>query len=239
MAETVEGKVVVVTGSGGGIGRAICEVFYRSGARVVPLYRKRREYTALLKNGTIGKESSGFQIDVTREEEITRVVERVCRDFGTIDVLINNAGVGYFDAIDSIKSSEWKEMVDVNLSATFFLTREAVKVMKGRGGGVIINITSLAGVKGYPKCSAYGATKAGVIGLTRSLAEELIPYGIRAVAICPGSVDTSFQDKIPKIVPREKMLSPEDIARTALFVPSLPKRAMVEYIVIRPRVSVE
>jgi NAD(P)-dependent dehydrogenase (short-subunit alcohol dehydrogenase family) len=236
MVEMIEGKVVVVTGSGGGIGKAICSLFHRSGARVVPLYRDRKEYNSLKKDGVVGKESYGFQIDLTRESVIMDVVGQICRDFGKIDVLINNAGVGYFGPIDSIKTSEWKEMLEVNLSGTFLLTREAVKGMKDRGGGAIINITSLAGVTGYPKCSAYGATKAGVIGLTRSLSRELIPHGIRVVAICPGSVDTSFQDNIPKIIPREKMLSPEDVARTALFVASLPKRAMIEEIIIRPRV---
>lgn len=236
VAETIEGKVVVVTGSGGGVGADICRIFHQAGARVVPLYRERREYNSLLRDGKIGKESTGFQIDVTCEEEIKEVVGQICRDFGTIDVLINNAGVGHFGTIDSIESAEWMEMVDVNLTGNFLLTRETVRVMKERGDGVIINIASLAGVEGYPKCSAYGATKAGVIGLTRGLAKELIPHGIRVVAICPGSVDTSFQDNIPKIIPREKMLSPEDVAKTALFVAGLPKRAMIEDIVIRPRV---
>ncbi len=225
-----------MTGSGGGIGREICRVFKEANATVVPFYRDSAELKVLRRNGTIRKGESGVKIDVTREEEIDRATEQVCRDYGTIDILINNAGVGYFGPIDAIETYQWREMIDVNLSATFLLIRSVVSVMKERGGGVIINIASLTGLKGYPKCSAYGATKAGVVGLTRGLAEELIPYGIRVVAICPGSVDTPFQDNIPKLLPREKMLKPEDVARTALFVATLPERAMIEEVVIRPRV---
>jgi NAD(P)-dependent dehydrogenase (short-subunit alcohol dehydrogenase family) len=236
VAETIEGKVVIVTGSGGGIGSAICRVFKEANATVVPFYRDSTEFNELRKKGAIREGEAGVKIDVTREEEIDGAIERVCRDYGTIDILINNAGVGFFGPIDTIESIQWKEMVDVNLTATFLLTRSVVGVMKERGDGVIINIASLTGLKGYPKCSAYGATKAGVIGLTRSLAEELIPHGIHVVAICPGSVDTPFQDNIPKLLPREKMLKPEDVARTALFVATLPERAMIEDVVIRPRV---
>lgn len=236
MAETIEGKVVIVTGSGGGIGSEICRVFKEANATVVPFYRDGAELNALRKKGAIREGENGVKIDITREEEIDGAIERVCRDYGTIDILINNAGVGFFGPIDTIESTQWKEMVDVNLTATFLLTRSVVGVMKERGGGVIINIASLTGLKGYPKCSAYGATKAGVIGLTRGLAEELIPHDIYVVAICPGSVDTPFQDNIPKLLPREKMLKPEDVARTALFVATLPERAMIEDVVIRPRV---
>ncbi len=236
MAEMIEGKVVIVTGSGGGIGSEICRVFNEANATVVPFYRDGAELNALRKKGAIREGENGVKIDITREEEIDGAIERVCRDYGTIDILINNAGVGFFGPIDTIESTQWKEMVDVNLTATFLLTRSVVGVMKERGGGVIINIASLTGLKGYPKCSAYGATKAGVIGLTRGLAEELIPHGIHVVAICPGSVDTPFQDNIPKLLPREKMLKPEDVARTALFVATLPERAMIEDVVIRPRV---
>lgn len=236
MAETIEGKIVIVTGSGGGIGSAVCRLFKEENATVVPFYRDEAELSALRRSGAIRKDESGVKIDITREEEIESAIARICRDFGTIDIVINNAGVGFFGPIDTIEASQWEEMVRVNLTGTFLLTRSVVRVMKERGDGVIINIASLTGLKGYPKCSAYGATKAGIVGLTRGLAEELIPYGIRVVAICPGSVDTPFQDNIPKLIPREKMLKPEDVARTALFVATLPRRAMIEDVVIRPRV---
>jgi len=234
VADPVEGKVVVIAGAGGGIGRAVCREFHESGARVIALYRRPRELAALRGDGSVEEGPFGYRVDLAREEEIRLAVSRVCRDHGTIDVLVNCAGVGYFAKIDSIKTCEWDEMVAVNLRGAFLLTREVVAVMKENGGGVIIHIASLAGLKGYPKCSAYGATKAGVIGLSRCLAEELIPYGIRVAAICPGSVDSPFQDRIPKVIPREKMILTEDVARSALFVASMPARALVEDIVIRP-----
>jgi NAD(P)-dependent dehydrogenase (short-subunit alcohol dehydrogenase family) len=236
IVETIESRVVVVTGAGGGIGGAVCRVFHETGAVVVALFREQKEYTTLRKDKVFRERLSGIKVDVTREEEIAKAVTKIRRDHGTIDVLVNCAGVGYFGPIETLETTNWKEMVDVNLSGTFLMTREVVKVMKAGGGGMIINIASLAGLKGYPKCSGYGATKAGIIGLSRSLAEELIPNGIRVVAICPGSVDTPFQDNIPKIIPREKMIQPEDVARTALFVADLPERAMIEDVVIRPRV---
>ena len=235
VTDTIDGKVVIVTGSAGGIGTALCRVFGEAKATVVPFCRDAAQGRALRKGGAIGAGVSAIEVDLTRGEEIEGAIDRVRRDFGAIDVLINNAGVGYFAPIDSIETSQWQEMVDVNLSGTFFLTRAVVGVMKERGGGVVINIASLTGIEGYPKCSAYGATKAGVIGLTRGLAKELIPHGIRVVAICPGSVDTPFQDNIPKLLPREKMLKPEDVARTALFVATLPESAMIGEVVIRPR----
>ncbi len=234
MNNRIEGRVTVVTGAGGGIGRAVCRLFHESGALVVALYRERKEFSALRKDGAFGEGLYGIRVDVTREEDIRGAVGTIRADHGTIDILVNCAGIGFFGPIEKLDTAKWKEMVDINLSGTFLMTREALGAMKD--GGVIINIASLTGLKGYPKCSGYGATKAGIIGLSRSLAEELIPRGIRVVAICPGSVDTPFQDNIPKIIPREKMIKPEDVARTALFVAGLPERAMLGDVVIRPNV---
>jgi 3-oxoacyl-[acyl-carrier protein] reductase len=236
VTEAIEGKVVVVSGSGGGIGREICRLFLEAGADLVALYRNRSEFGRIRVPEHARGTLIGAKVDLSRESEIDAAVDWIQREHRTIDVLINGAGVGNFGPIDSITSKQWRAMVDVNLSGTFLLTRRVVGVMKERGSGVIINIASIAGIRGYPKCSAYGATKAGVIGLTRCLAEELIPFGIRVMAISPGSVDTPFQDHIPKVIPREKMIRPEDVAKTVLFAASLPERALLDEVVIRPRV---
>ncbi len=235
MFEGLEGKVVAVTGSGGAIGGEVCRAFGESGSVVIALYKDKNEHASLEREGSVD-ESRRIKVDVTSEAEIKSAVRGICEEHGTIDVLVNCAGVGYFGPIDKLTTAQWNEMVGVNLSGTFMMTRETVRVMKKRNGGVVINIASVAGMKGYPRCSAYGATKAGVIGLTRSLAEELIPCGIRVAVISPGSVDTSFQDNIPRIIPRAKMIKPEDVARTALFIADLPARAMLEEIVVRPAV---
>jgi NAD(P)-dependent dehydrogenase (short-subunit alcohol dehydrogenase family) len=235
-AEALSGRIAVVSGAGGGIGRAVCRLFLDAGARVVALYRDPKAYDGLREEVAGHERLSGLRVDLAREAEIGAAVERIGRDPGSVDVLVNGAGVGFFGPIETISSAQWREMLDVNLTGTFLLIRGVVPLMKSHGGGVIVNIASVTGLRGYPKCSAYGATKAGVIGLTRSLAEELIPAGIRVVAVSPGSVDTPFQDNIPKHLPREKMIRPADVARAVLFAAALPDRAMLGDVVIRPRV---
>ncbi|MDR3099238.1 MAG: SDR family oxidoreductase [Paraburkholderia sp.] len=178
------GRVAVVTGAAGGIGRAIAQAFARGGARAVNWDRVPGE-----QDGTDAPWHA--TVDVTRPETIEAALAATLARFGRIDYLVNNAGfAGSTLPLDAYDPAEWQRIVDVNLVGVYHVCRHIVPVMRGAQAGRIVNVASLAGKEGTPNASAYSAAKAGVIALTKSLGKELAQTGILVNAIAPAAVET-------------------------------------------------
>ena len=227
----VDGKVAIVTGAAQGIGEAIAKALAEFGASVV-INDTNIEKAEALANAIdkTGGRSLAFKADVSRSAEVEALFKATLEKFGTIDILVNNAGVLYPTAFENITESEWRQVMDINLNGVFFCSKEAFKIMRPKGYGKIVNISSTAGKTASTFGGAhYTVSKSGVSGLTRHLAREAAPYGITVNAVCPGSIDTPMvrakaspqriAEAIRKI-PLGRLGTPEDVALLALFLSS-------------------
>jgi NAD(P)-dependent dehydrogenase (short-subunit alcohol dehydrogenase family) len=178
-----ESRVVVVSGAARGIGRAVAEGFVAAGDTVLGLD---------VLDAPGGERLSNRVCDVADEADVARAIAALLDEHGRIDVLANVAGIVTVGPIEDTSWPEFRKVVDVNLGGVFNLCKHAIPAMKARGGGVIVNMGSVSGHVGQVDHAIYGATKAGVIALTRALAWELAPHGIRVVSLSPGSVDTAM-----------------------------------------------
>jgi NAD(P)-dependent dehydrogenase (short-subunit alcohol dehydrogenase family) len=200
--QVLAGKLAVVTGTSRGIGRAIAGSLSAAGARVVGCARRASE-------GILA-------CDVGRAEQVARLAERVLREFGTPDLLVNNAGVVARARLDETSIESWDAVLDSNLKGTFLVTRAFLPAMRARRSGRIVNLASISGRQGTAGLTAYCAAKHGVVGLTRALAEEVRADGIPVNAVCPGSVDTDMlRTGMPGAEPK---MSPADIANVVLYL---------------------
>ncbi|HEV2124169.1 MAG TPA: SDR family NAD(P)-dependent oxidoreductase, partial [Chloroflexota bacterium] len=237
------GKVAVVTGAGTGIGRASAVGLAREGARVALSGRRREplEETAQAIRA-IGGEALVIPGDVSNRDDVEQLFSTVEREWSRIDVLFNNAGINTRERnIHNISIEDWNQVLDVNLSGSFYCARRALQIMRKQRSGTIINLVSGAGKRaGALAGVAYSASKFGQAALTQSILAEESQFNIRACSIFPGEVDTPIMDQRP-VVPadeaRATMLQPEDVAEAVVLVASLPERALIEEIVIRPTVA--
>ena len=230
----LEGRVAVVTGAGRGIGRAIARALAEAGAHVVVAARTVKEIEAVAKEITAaGHLATAIRVDLADEASVAGLFARVRRDLGRLDVLVNNAGIGLYGPVADFSAADFDRVLAVNLRGTFLCCREAMNLMMPGGAGYIISISSVVGFKGYANQAAYTASKHGIMGLTKTLAAEAQPHGIRVSAILPGGVDTDLvRDARPDLDP-QVLLRPEDIAQTVLYLLSLSDRAAVDQIYIR------
>jgi NAD(P)-dependent dehydrogenase (short-subunit alcohol dehydrogenase family) len=188
-----KGQVAAVTGGGGGIGLGIAQRFAREGAQVAILDVNLE--TAQSAAQAVG--GMGLQVDVADKESVHGAVDAILAEWGRIDVWVNNAGIFYAaDITESPSIKDWDRIVAVNLTGAFLCCQAVAKPMIAQGSGAIINISSIAGKIGFPAEAGYCGTKAGVIGLSRSVAMELVGHGIRVNAICPGNIRTSMLESV-------------------------------------------
>ena len=227
----LEDKVALVTGGGAGIGRAIAETFAREGAQVIVADRDgeaaRETADAIVKNNGAARPRS---VDVTDTEQVKALMSAIAERFGRLDVLINNAGVGERSDFRHLSDEAWERVWSVNLDGTVRCAREAFDLLKASGRGSIVNLSSVMATKHTRQMSVYSATKGAVSALSRSLAVEYAPYGIRVNALCPGYVETALIGRYtanPMIAkgllsqtPLRRFGQPQDIANAALFLAS-------------------
>jgi len=227
-------SVAVVTGAGRGIGKAIAVSLAEEGAHVVLVSRSGKE----LETVRVGIEKRGWTAevaaaDITDDAAAARVFEDTAKRHGRIDILVNNAGIGRFAPIRSLAMRDLDDMWKLNVRALVHCTKLALPIMEKNKRGVIVNISSLAGKNAFIGGAGYAATKWALLGLSRCLMLEEREHNIRVVAICPGSVDTTFNDnRDPE--KRQRILSPQDVAEAVLLAVTMPERAMVSEIDIRP-----
>lgn len=226
-------KVAIVTGASQGIGKAIAQELAAAGATVVLAARSEEK----LKN--LAKEVNGiaYPCDITEEAEVLSLFEMVQDELGGCDILVNNAGLGIYGPTDEFDVDDFDKIQRVNVRGTFLCSREAAKLMKFAGSGYIINISSVVGIKGYVEQAAYGASKHAVMGLTKTMATELQPEGVRVSAILPGGVDTEMVALSRPDLDRSILIKPADIAHSVMFLLSLPESCAVDQIYIRRRNS--
>ncbi len=195
----LNGKVAVITGAGRGIGRAIALQFAQYGSKVVVNYRNSlaqiEELLTSIQNS--GGEAIAIQADVSREEEARKLIEEAVKHYGRVDVLVNNAGITKDNLLMRMSEADFDHVIDVNLKGTFFCMKHAATVMLKQKQGKIINISSVVGLTGNIGQTNYAASKAGVIGMTKSVARELAPRGITVNAVAPGFIETDMTDKLP------------------------------------------
>jgi len=219
----LEGRVAIVTGAGRGIGRAIALAFAREGARVAVVARSPGEIEEVV--GEIQKLNQAavaIQADVSKEEDVARMVSQAVKEFNTVDILVNNAGINLpFRAVVDLSLKEWEQILAVNLTGTFLVTKAVLPIMMQKKCGKIIIMSSIGGRRGAAGRSPYRASKAGLINFTESVAAEVKKHGIQVNAICPGSVDTRMQKEI-KVGrdPAPELIHPDEIAQVALFLAS-------------------
>ena len=225
----LSGKRCLVTGGGQGIGRAIALAFVREGASVGLLDQNRATLEATLAEAKrLGAEATGVAGDVSDETSATAAVQEAKAALGGIDVLVNNAGIMSYSTLETMPLEMWDRMMAVNLRSVFLCSRLVIPGMKAQGWGRIINLGSQLAQKGAPELVHYGASKAGVIGFTRSLARELIGFGITVNAICPGPIDTELSRTNPpewkaeliRQIPIGRYGEVEEVAPTAVLLAS-------------------
>ncbi|NQU98879.1 SDR family oxidoreductase [Candidatus Woesearchaeota archaeon] len=225
-------KIIIVTGSSSGIGEAIAEKFGGEGAKVILCARRAN---LLMKNTERIKSKGGdayyFQIDITNDNEVKNMIDSIMKSFGKIDILVNNAGVALGGNIDDFPMENFDNMMNLNLRGLYFITKLVVPIMKEQKSGAIINISSGSGVKENPSQSAYGASKAGVIKMGESIAEELKPFSVKVHTVCPGMVAVKNQYAN---LQKEKILQPSDIADTVVYLAKLPQRVNIPEVTIVP-----
>ena len=226
---SLEGKVALITGGARGIGKEIALLFAAQGANVaicdVELQEAQKTATQIQ---ALGRESIAFKADVTDSASIQVMVDKILDKFKKLDILINNAGITRDNLVLRMQEADWDKVIAVNLKGTFICTKIVSKVMLKQRSGKIVSLSSIIGIMGNFGQANYAASKAGIIGLTKSVAKELAPRGISVNAIAPGFIKTEMTKKLPEDV-QKKMLSviplgrfgqSKDVAELALFLSS-------------------
>jgi 3-oxoacyl-[acyl-carrier protein] reductase len=232
----LQGSHCLVTGATEGIGRAIVLALGRAGARISLCARTGAKVDALVEEleGS-GIAALGGRCDVADEASIQAFVEMARSRFGPVDVLVNNAGRGYFVPVERMSLEDFDATMAVNVRGVFLMTRAVLPDMIRRESGHIINIASLAGRNPVPGGAAYAASKHAVLGFSKSLFGEVRKQGVRVTAICPGSVVTPFFEKSGAALENpDRKLQAEDVAATVISTLTLPDRALVSELDIRP-----
>ncbi|MBC8446453.1 MAG: SDR family oxidoreductase [Chloroflexi bacterium] len=229
------GGVVLVTGAGRGLGREIALTFARSGADVVVAARTAAQIEELAAEiGTLGRRARPIVADVAQEDQVRAMVAQALAEFGQVDVLINNAGVAVYGPFVEQNSADWRAMIHTNLMGTIFCTHAVLPHMLARGQGLVINISSVAGIHGLPNEAIYCASKHGVRGFTDALAVELKEKGVRVCGIYPGGMDTPFWDVQTYGGDRSRIMDPARVAEMVLAVARQPAGILVREVILFP-----
>ncbi len=227
----LDDKVALITGGGRGLGRAIALAYANAGADVVVASRTNQQIEQVATAvEAIGRKSLAIRVDVTDSHSVANMVHVAQREYGRIDILVNCAGIGRSERLADMSDQSWDEVLRTDLYGTFYCCREVVRVMIQQQAGSIINIASVAGVRSLPGFAAYGASKSGVITLTKVLALEVARYNVRVNAIAPGYFRTEMNaaelddpeigPKIVRRIPMHRVGQPEELTPVAILLAS-------------------
>ncbi|MDX6405763.1 MAG: hypothetical protein QOH70_3218 [Blastocatellia bacterium] len=227
----LKGQTALVTGGTKGIGRAIAEALLLEGLSVCLAARKQDEIDRAISE--LGDHASGFVCDVRSYEQVQALIAHTVKELGGLDILVNNAGIGMFETVEETSAEDFRAVLETNLFGVFYCCHEAIPEMRRRGGGYIINISSLAGANPHPRMAAYNASKFGLNGFSEALMQEVRHDGIKVSYIMPGSVNTEFGGDSAS---EEKswQLTPQDIARVVVDLLHHDDRSLPSRVEIRP-----
>lgn len=239
MARKLDGTVAVVTGASQGIGKAIALELARAGANVVLVARTQEKLEQVA--AEINKAGAGSALvaptDLTQEESIKNLVETVEQECGRLDILVNNAGQTLSRTLEETTCEDWDRVMATNARSAFLLCRESVRLLRQAQPGYIVNISSVVGVKGYPKQIAYTASKHAMRGMSIAMAEELREENIRVHVICPGGVLTEMVDSVRPDIKKDELILPEEIAELVRYLVTHEGKGVVDEIRIRRATS--
>jgi 3-oxoacyl-[acyl-carrier protein] reductase len=232
---TLAGQVALVTGASRGIGLAVAKRLASLGAHVCLCARDARQLDkakAEIEGVGNGGRVITVAADVSRSGDVEALIEKTTAALGPVQILVNNAGIGFFAPVHEAPEEKWDAVVDTNLKSVFLVSKAVAPGMIHQHAGHIINVASIAGKSAFAGGGIYCASKWGVLGLTQCMAEDLRPHGIRVSVICPGSVNTDFSPHIGKDV--SKMLQPDDIAHAVETLVTQQAQSFISEIVLRP-----
>lgn len=229
----LKNKTALVTGGTKGIGRGIAEALIREGVSVCISARVDSEIQDAVKSLRSLGQVTGFKADVRVFDQVKALIDHAVKEIGGLDILVNNAGIGMFETVEETSPEDFRAVLETNLFGVFYCCHEAIPKMKKRGGGYIINISSLAGVNAHPRMAAYNASKFGLNGFSEALMQEVRHDNIKVSYIMPGSVNTEFGGDSPSDE-KSWQLTPADIARVVIDLLHHDERSLPSRVEIRP-----
>jgi NADP-dependent 3-hydroxy acid dehydrogenase YdfG len=231
----------LITGASSGIGKATALAFAKAGIDIALVGRSQNNLEFVSKAAhEFGVEAQAFCVDLAEVAEVKAKIQAIAHEFGNIDILINNAGIGYTGNLSDTPLEDWQQVINVNLTGVFQCMMGILPGMRQQGQGTIINIASVAAKQAFAGWGAYCVSKAGLLSLSQTLAQEERANGIRVMAICPGSVNTEIWDTptVKANFDRSQMLTPEIVAETILHTVLLPQQAVIEELTIMSNAGV-
>lgn len=241
--ESLQGQVALITGASSGLGRASALAFARAGANVALLARSERDLQTVADEvKRLGRRALVLPTDLSNEAAVVSAVEQVIEVLGHLDVLLNNAGTDVPGRVKDLSANDWDLVLNVNLRAPFLLAKAVFPTMQAQGRGTIINVSSVAGKRGWANAAAYCASKFGLTGFTQALHAEGKGHGIRAMVVYPGAMATNWGDWTPEAReedeqgsrPSSEALSPEDAASFLVWLASAPPTMVLTETVMMP-----
>ncbi|MDF5707654.1 MAG: SDR family oxidoreductase [Nostoc sp. S4] len=227
----------LITGASSGIGRAAALAFAKAGIDVALVSRSLDKLEAVREAlEHTGVEAKAYALDLGQISQVKEKIQAIALDFGDIDILVNNAGIAYTGSLSETPLCEWQQVINLNLTSVFQCITGILPLMRDRGRGTIINVASIAGKQPFPYWGAYNVSKAGLIALSQTLAQEERTYGIRVTTICPGAVNTEIWDTqtLNANLDRSKMLTAETVAQSILYTVLLPEQAVIDELIVMP-----
>ncbi|RCJ41539.1 short-chain dehydrogenase [Nostoc punctiforme NIES-2108] len=227
----------LITGASSGIGKATALAFAKAGIDVALVSRSLDKLEAVREAVEhTGVEAKAYAVDLARISEVKEKIQAIALDFGDINILVNNAGIAYTGALSEIPLEGWQQVIDLNLTSVFQCIVGILPSMRDRGIGTIINVASIAAKQPFAGWGVYSVSKAGLIALSQTLAQEERTHGIRVTAICPGAVNTELWDTetVHVNLDRSKMLTPEIVAESILYTVLLPQQAVIDELTLMP-----
>ena len=230
----------LITGASSGIGKATALAFAKVGIDLALVSRSQDKLETVAKEAKeAGVEAQAYAVDLAQTSQVRDKIKAIATEFGPIEIMVNNAGIGYTAPLSETPLADWQQVIDINLTSPFECIQAILPTMRDRGSGTILNVISIGGKQIFPHWGAYCASKFGLMALTKTLAAEERANGIRVTALCPGSVNTSLWDTktVRADFDRNAMLTPEIVAESILHAATVPNIGVVEELTIMPNIG--
>jgi NADP-dependent 3-hydroxy acid dehydrogenase YdfG len=230
-------RTAIITGASSGIGKATALAFAKAGINLALVGRSTDKLAAVaIAAEAVGVKAKTYTVDLSVIDRVSAEIAAIAADWDNVDILVNNAGMAYTNSIGNTPLADWQRVIDLNLTSSFQCVQGILPYMRHRKSGVIVNVSSICGKQVFPNWGAYSVSKFGMMALTQAIASEERVNGIRATAICPGSVNTPLwdTDTVQADFDRTAMLTPEMVAEGILYAVLAPAGAVVEELTIMP-----